>query len=93
MILFGAFRNGLGIGRLHIFQIATVLGASWVWAVDRSHVAGLPEDVHGQYSRANGKTSDLSPATGGSRCWWQDFLLRIFCIFVPMVAPTFRTSS
>ena len=95
MIFFGAFRNGWEIGRLHIFQIATVLA---LWGVVLSTVYMLRAyrqtfmgNIHEQWQ----KLPDLRPAL---RVPVMLLVAPLLCcgffpqLFVRMVAPTFRAS-
>ena len=95
MIFFGAFRNGWEIGRLHIFQIATVLA---LWGVVLSTVYMLRayrQTFMGNIREQWQKLPDLRPAL---RVPVMLLVAPLLCcgffpqFFVRMVAPTFRTS-
>ena len=95
MIFFGAFRNGWEIGRLHIFQIATVLA---LWGVVLSTVYMLRayrQTFMGNIREQWQKLPDLRPAL---RVPVVLLVAPLLCcgffpqFFVRMVAPTFRTS-
>src|SRR6266498_2158277 len=94
MIFFGAFRDGWEIGRLHIFQIATVLA---LWGVVLSTVYMLRayrKKFMGSIREQWQKLPDLSPAL---RVPVTLLVAALLCfgffpqIFVRSVAPTFRT--
>ena len=94
MIFFGAFRNGWEIGRLHIFQIATVLA---LWGVVLSTVYMLRayrKTFMGNIREQWQKLPDLSPALLVPVTL---LVAALLCcgffpqIFVRNVAPTFRT--
>jgi NADH:ubiquinone oxidoreductase subunit 5 (subunit L)/multisubunit Na+/H+ antiporter MnhA subunit len=95
MIFFGAFRNGWEIGRLHIFQIATVLA---LWGVVLSTVYMLRayrQTFMGNIREQWQKLPDLRPAL---RVPVMLLVAPLLCcgffpqFFVRMVAPTFRAS-
>jgi NADH-quinone oxidoreductase subunit M len=95
MIFFGAFRNGWEIGRLHIFQIATVLA---LWGVVLSTVYMLRayrQTFMGNIREQWQKLPDLRLAL---RVPVMLLVAPLLCsgffpqFFVRMVAPTFRTS-
>jgi NADH-quinone oxidoreductase subunit M len=94
MIFFGAFRNGWEIGRLHIFQIATVLA---LWGVVLSTVYMLRayrKTFMGTIREQWQKLPDLSPAL---RVPVMLLVAALLCcgffpqFFVRMITPAFRT--
>src|SRR5436309_12080884 len=94
MIFFGAFSNGWEIGRLHIFQIATVLA---LWAVVLSTIYMLRayrKTFMGSIREQWQKLPDLRP---GLRVPVTLLVAALLCygffpqIFVRMITPAFRT--
>jgi NADH-quinone oxidoreductase subunit M len=94
MIFFGAFRNGWEIGRLHIFQIATVLA---LWGVVLSTVYMLRayrQTFMGNIREQWQKLPDLRPAL---RVPVMLLVAPLLCcgffpqFFVRMITPAFRT--
>jgi NADH:ubiquinone oxidoreductase subunit 4 (subunit M) len=96
MIFFGAFKNGWEIGRLHIFQIATILA---LWGVVLSTVYMLRSyrrtflgSIHEQWQTL----SDLRPALHVPVTLLAAALLFVGFfpqLFVQSVTPTFRPYS
>ena len=94
MIFFGAFRNGWEIGRLHMFQIATVLA---LWGVVLSTVYMLRayrKTFMGAVREQWEKLPDLRPVL---RVPVTLLVVALLCygffpqLFVRMITPAFRT--
>src|SRR5216110_2074963 len=94
MIFFGAFSNGWEIGRLHIFQIATVLA---LWAVVLSTIYMLRAYRKAFLGTLNDRWNGLIDLRPTLRIPVVLLVGALICCgffpqtFVRMVAPTFRT--